>query len=272
MSIKTLTLLSLSLSLARFRPSLYSSSSAYALLGYTNGLQISFFFNSSEAVVIFTPKSHTIKLGISNTNQVSTLAPAPIKRTHVGWRLMEKSTRKKCDGCIYSRRRPFKVRYILIAVVYLLMEETVLTQSTFTSLSLPFARIPPSRPPSHLPHKASKMLFSLHRHWILSRCVFPPWDCRSNSSRTKKYEPDGRLVVHCSGAQNAVAAELCLCVLIFQLWVLETRELHTTPTVAITRGLQKYLQFQYQRRRCIGFPPTWYAREKRKEKGGKSHR
>ena len=43
-------------------------------------------------------------------------------------RLMEESTRKKC----------VKVRYyILIAVVYLLMEETVLTESTFTSLSVP---------------------------------------------------------------------------------------------------------------------------------------
>ena len=72
------------------------------------------------------------------------------------------------------------------------MEETVLTQSTFTSLSVSLSYSPPrfSMPPSpsHLPHTASKMLFSLHRHWILSRPVvfFPPWDCRSKSSRTNK--------------------------------------------------------------------------------------
>lgn len=163
------------------------------------------------------------------------------------------------------------------------MEETVLTQSTFTSLSVSLSYSPPRlsiyhRPPSHLPHTASKMLFSLHRHWILSRPVvfFPPWDCRSKSSRTNKIRarwPSRRPLFAMEYIQWLLS---CVCVLIFQLYIYSKLVknvpiLHTTLTVAITRGLEKYLQFQYQRRRCIGFPPTWYAREKNREKGGKSH-
>lgn len=148
--------------------------------------------------------------------------------------------------------------YSPFAVVYLLMEETVCWHSQHLRRS---RFLPHIRP--HTSHTAPKMLFSLHWHWIFFFifsvfCVSTPWELRL------KNHPERKIRARWPSRRLLFDVDQVVPVLISPTLHRSVRL--PTPTVAITRGLQKYLQFQYHRRRCKDFPPTWYRPGKRKEK------
>lgn len=158
---------------------------------------------------------------------------------------------------VYSR--PFKVKCILLLLLFTCWWRRQCVDTVNIYVALVSYPISDPTPPTQR-RKCCFLYIGIGFFFFIFSvfCVSTPWELRL------KNHPERKIRARWPSRRLLFDVDQVVPVLISPTLHRSVRL--PTPTVAITRGLQKYLQFQYHRRRCKDFPPTWYRPGKRKEK------